>query len=145
MRALLTLALTLGALAASPACAADVELRTIMQATGPRITLGDLFEHAGAAGSAVVATAAPAGGQAVLDAGAVQAAAKRAGLSWANAEGRRRLIVASAEAKALPGARPSRAGAGRRRSPMRATSRPARSSPPPTWCGATRRSPPPTR
>ena len=95
MRALLLAAALLAA--AAPACAADLELRTIMQAAGPRITLGDLFEGTGAAGATVVGAAAPAGGQAVLDAGMVQAAARRAGLAWANPEGRRRLIVASVD------------------------------------------------
>ena len=98
--------------AGSSASAADLELRAIMQAAGPRITLGDLFEGAGAKGAVVVGAAAPAGGQTVLDAGLVQAAAHRAGLAWANAEGRRRLIVASVDKASAPrgaGAKASRA------------------------------------
>ena len=86
--------------AASPARAAALELRGMMQAAGPRITLADLFEGAGAKGAVVVGTAAPAGGQAVLDAALVQAAARRAGLDWSNPEGRRRLIVASVDRSA---------------------------------------------
>ncbi len=99
MRALI-LAAALAAAALLPAArarAADAQLRTIMQAAGPRITLGDLFENAGPASSTVVGSAAAAGGQTVLDAGLVQAAARRAGLAWSNPEGRRRLIVASAD------------------------------------------------
>lgn len=109
MRALVLAALL--AAAALPARAADLELRVVMQATGPKITLADLFEGAGAAGSTVVGAAAPAGGQTVLDAGLVQAAARRAGLAWANPEGRRRLIVASVD-KAAP--RTAAASKGRR-------------------------------
>ena len=90
-----------GVLFAAPAHAAGPELRGVMQAAGPRITLADIFEHAGAAGSTVIGAAAPAGGQTVLDAGLVQAAARRAGLDWTNPEGRRRLIVASVD-KAAP-------------------------------------------
>ncbi len=107
------LAASLGAARAHAAPSnADVELRGVMQASGAKITLGDLFEGAGAAGSTVVGAAAPAGGQAVLDAGLVQAAARRAGLVWANGEGRRRLIVASAEADRPA---PGRAAGGSRR------------------------------
>ena len=98
------LAVLLAALAAATAApafalapAAEPELKGVMQATGSRITLGDVFEHAGPAASVVVGTAAPAGGQTVLDAGLVQAAAHRAGLDWSNPEGRRRLIVASVD------------------------------------------------
>ena len=88
---------------AFPAAAADLELRGVMQAAGPRITLADIFEGAGAKGAVVVGSAAPAGGQTVLDAGLVQAAARRAGLDWSNAEGRRRLIVASVDRAAARG------------------------------------------
>ena len=95
------------ALCPRPAHAADLELRGVMQASGAKITLSDLFEGAGAAGAVVVGAAAPAGGQAVLDAALVQAAAKRAGLVWTNGEGRRRLIVASADAERRPAAKAS--------------------------------------
>ena len=101
MRALLLAAVL--AAAALPARAAELELRGVMQATGTKITLGDLFEGAGPAGATVVGVAAPAGGQTVLDAGMVQAAVHRAGLAWTNAEGRRRLIVASADRAAPRG------------------------------------------
>lgn len=90
------LALLLAAVAL-PAAAADVTLRDAPTAAG-RVTLGDLFDGAGQASGVFVAAAGPAGGQAVLDAGAVQMAAKRAGLDWANTEGRRRIVVASVAA-----------------------------------------------
>ena len=91
----------------APAAAAELTLKTVMQASGPRITLGDIFEGAGAARTVVVGSA-PAGGQAVLDAAQVQVAARRAGLAWANAEGRRRIIVASADKDARTVASPAR-------------------------------------
>ncbi len=101
---------------ASPAHAADVTLRAAPAAAG-RITLGDLFDGAGQASGVFVAPAGPAGGQAVLDAGAVQMAAKRAGLDWANAEGRRRIVVASVAAAPAPppGASARAAPGGKRR------------------------------
>jgi flagella basal body P-ring formation protein FlgA len=49
-----------------------------------RITLGDLFDGAGPASDVVVATRM--GPTAVLDAGQVQSAARRAGLDWTNAQ-----------------------------------------------------------
>jgi flagella basal body P-ring formation protein FlgA len=54
-------------------------------------TLGDLFEGAGAA--AGVPVAARTGASVVLNARAVQFAAARAGLDWANAEGFRTVVV----------------------------------------------------
>lgn len=56
-----------------------------------RITLGELFEGAGAAASVTVA--ARAGPSAVLDAGQLQAQAARAGLQWSNPDGLRRVVV----------------------------------------------------
>ena len=55
------------------------------------VTLGDLFDGAGAAGRIPVAQRN--GSSVVLDAGQVQAAARRAGLDWDNAEGLRKIIV----------------------------------------------------
>jgi flagella basal body P-ring formation protein FlgA len=57
------------------------------------VTFGDLFDGAGAAGK--IAVAAKPGTSVMLDAAAVQTAARRAGLDWANAEGFRRIIVRS--------------------------------------------------
>lgn len=65
------------------------------------VTLGDLFDGAGAA--AKVPVAARTGAGLSLDALAVQAAARRAGLDWANAEGLRRIYVkGAATAAAAP-------------------------------------------
>ena len=62
---------------------------------GAAITLGDIFDGAGSAATEIVAPAAVAGGEAVLDAARVQVTAKRAGLLWDNPTGQRRIIVAS--------------------------------------------------
>lgn len=56
-----------------------------------RVTLGDLFDDAGAASG--VAVAMRVGPSVVLDAGQVQSAARRAGLDWTNSQGLRRIIV----------------------------------------------------
>src|ERR1700686_1679875 len=66
-----------------PAAAGSVSLRAMGSSSGD-ITLGDLFDNAGAAGGAVVGTGAPPGQSAVLDAAAVQRIARDHGLDWAN-------------------------------------------------------------
>lgn len=86
------------ALVASPAFAASVDLRDHPSSHGGAITLGDLFDGAGASAGVVVGEAAPAGGETVLESGRVQSAARRAGLEWANADGRRRIVVGSTDA-----------------------------------------------
>jgi flagella basal body P-ring formation protein FlgA len=62
------------------------------------VTLGELFDGAGAAAATPVATRTSQ--SVVLDAGAVQTVARRAGLDWPNAEGYRRIIVRSGAAAA---------------------------------------------
>jgi flagella basal body P-ring formation protein FlgA len=80
---------------ASPALAgAPVTLKASPVDGDGTVTLGDLFDGAGAA--ADVPVAAKPGATVVLDAGAVQALARRSGLDWPNAKGYRRLIVRSA-------------------------------------------------
>ncbi|OYX14211.1 MAG: flagellar biosynthesis protein FlgA, partial [Brevundimonas diminuta] len=56
-----------------------------------RITLGELFDDAGAASNVVVGRRA--GANAVLEASQVQIAARRAGLEWSNPTGLRRIVV----------------------------------------------------
>ncbi|OWR18822.1 flagellar basal body P-ring biosynthesis protein FlgA [Brevundimonas diminuta] len=87
-----------------------------------RITLGELFDDAGAASNVVVGRRA--GATAVLEASQVQIAARRAGLEWSNPTGLRRIVVREggalsggalpAEASARPAAAsvgaPARAG-----------------------------------
>lgn len=80
------------ALSAAPALAGQaVTLKSETLDGDGLITLSDLFDGAGGAGKIAVATRP--GASAVLDAGAVQLAARRAGLDWANAEGIRRIVV----------------------------------------------------
>ena len=76
-----------------PAFAVAVDLRADIAAPNGRVTLGDVFEDAGAAGAVVLATGGPAGGSLVLDARRVQALAAAHGLDWANARGLNRLIA----------------------------------------------------
>jgi flagella basal body P-ring formation protein FlgA len=79
---------------AGPALAGQaVTLKAETVDSDGQVTLGDLFDGAGSAAGVPVATRA--GGTVVLDAGAVQTAARRAGLDWTNAEGYRRIIVRS--------------------------------------------------
>ena len=90
-------------LAASAAMAGQpVTLRQDLSSAGA-ITLGDLFDGAGAAGKTVVGNGAPVGLDAVLDAGEVQRIAHIHGLDWDNPRGVRRIIVLSA-ATAAPAA-----------------------------------------
>lgn len=65
------------------------------------VTLGDLFHGAGSAAGVPVAR--KPGLTVVLDAGAVQQTARRAGLDWANAEGLRRIVVRTAAAPSTAG------------------------------------------
>lgn len=79
-------------LAAAPAIAGQsVKLRPDTVDADGVVTLGDVFEGAGSAAN--VAIAQRTGTIVVLDANAVQAAARRAGLDWANATGLRRIVV----------------------------------------------------
>lgn len=90
---------------ATPALAGQtVSLRSDTTDADGKITLGELFDGAGAASDVVVA--ARVGPTAVLDAGAVQIAARRAGLDWSNSSGVRRIIVrqGSGSGPALAGA-----------------------------------------
>lgn len=104
-------------LLATPALAGEpVSLRSNPTASGP-VTLGDLFDGAGSAGSVVVAPPVGGSGNLVLDAGALQRIALQHGLTWANETAMRRVIVrpagaAPAAASAAPApaqaARPAR-------------------------------------
>ncbi|MGH6966580.1 MAG: SAF domain-containing protein, partial [Phenylobacterium sp.] len=90
MRSLLILAAAL--LVSGPALAGQpVTLKADTVDDDGMVTLGDLFDGAGAAGR--VSVAARPGNGVVLDALAVQAIARRSGLEWTNAEGIRRIVV----------------------------------------------------
>jgi flagellar basal body P-ring formation protein FlgA len=86
------LALAAALAVASPAFAGQaVTLKADAVDADGVVTLGDLFDGAGAAGRTPVASRT--GTSVMLDAAAVQGAARRAGLDWANAEGLRRIVV----------------------------------------------------
>jgi len=90
MRSLIILAAALAF--AGPALAGQtVTLKADTVDSDGMVTLGDLFDGAGAAGHTPVAAKPGAG--IVLDAAAVQGIARRAGLDWANAEGIRKIVV----------------------------------------------------
>lgn len=90
MRTLAAFALSL--LVAGPALAGQpVTLKLDVTDADGLVTLGDLFDGAGAAAKVPVATRA--GANVMLDAQAVQVAARRAGLDWSNAQGLRRIVV----------------------------------------------------
>jgi flagella basal body P-ring formation protein FlgA len=96
--------LALAALAAAqPALAGAVDLRADAVTQDGKITLGDLFDGAGAAAGVVVAKGQP-GGNVVLDADRVQMLARANGLEWSNDKGVRRIIV-------QPGSGPSTSAA----------------------------------
>ena len=77
---------------AGPALAGHaVSLKADTASGDTTVTLGDLFDGAGPA--ARVAIAERSGQTVVLDAAAVQAAARRAGLDWDNPDGLRKIVV----------------------------------------------------
>ena len=86
----LILATLFGALAA-PAFAAPVTLKANPVDDDGRVTLGDIFDGAGAASDVMVARRA--GPSVVLEAGQLQALARQAGLDWSNPNGLRRVAV----------------------------------------------------
>lgn len=97
MRKLLSLIAALAA--AGPAFGGQAVTLRGDVASSDTVTLGDLFEGAGAAARVPIANRS--GASVVLDTSLVQAAARRAGLDWANAEGLRKIVV-HAGAPGLP-------------------------------------------
>jgi flagella basal body P-ring formation protein FlgA len=91
MKRLLLLAAASAALAGPALAGQPVMLKSVTADADGVVTLGDLFEGAGAAARTPVA--ARTGASVVLNAQAVQAAARRAGLDWANAEGLKTIVV----------------------------------------------------
>lgn len=89
MRALAALVASL--LLATPALADPVSLRDQPSDDDGRVTLGDLFDGAGSAADVFVANRS--GPSVVLEAGALQARARQAGLTWDNPQGLRRVVV----------------------------------------------------
>ena len=76
---------------AAPAFAAPVTLKANPVDDDGRVTLGDIFDGAGAASDVMVARRA--GPSVVLEAGQLQALARQAGLDWTNPNGLRRVAV----------------------------------------------------
>lgn len=81
-------------LIAGPTLAGPVTLRANPVDDDGRVTLGDIFEGAGAAAGVVVANRA--GPSVVFEAGQLQAFAARSGLQWANPQNLRRVVVRNA-------------------------------------------------
>jgi flagellar basal body P-ring formation protein FlgA len=69
-------------------------LRQTISVSGPAVTLGDLFENAGAAASRVVAPAPAAGRSSTFSARFVETAARAAGLEWTAPQGLSVIAVA---------------------------------------------------
>lgn len=91
MKALAVLAAAALAVAAPALAGTAVSLKPDTFSADAVVTLGDLFDGAGAAAGVPVASRT--GASVVLNARAVQLAAARAGLDWANAEGFRTVVV----------------------------------------------------
>ncbi len=80
-----------------------VTLRSELVDGNGQVTLSDLFDNTGSAGTVVVANGVEPGRNQVLDAALVQQLAQRYGLDWSNSTGLRRLIVRSGlEAEPAP-------------------------------------------
>lgn len=98
--------LILGAAAAlmlaGAAVAGPVTLKANPVDSDGRVTLGDLFDGAGAASDVVVGTRA--GPSIVFEAGQLQSLARQSGLDWANPSGLRRVVVRNAAAAPAPAA-----------------------------------------
>jgi flagellar basal body P-ring formation protein FlgA len=94
LRPILAAAAVFVVLAAPPAAFAGrlIALKPEVS-SGPTVTLGDLFDGAGAAGSVVVGNGAPNGESAVLDAGIVRKIAGAHGLEWDNPDAISRIVV----------------------------------------------------
>lgn len=91
MKALAVLAAAVLATASPALAGTAVSLKADTVSADAVVTLGDLFDGAGAAANVPVASRT--GASVVLNARAVQQAAARAGLEWANAEGLRTVVV----------------------------------------------------
>lgn len=100
--------LILGAIAAlaltGAAVAGPVTLKANPVDSDGRVTLGDLFDGAGAASNVVIGTRA--GPSIVFEAGQLQSLARQSGLDWANPTGLRRVVVRNAAVAPGPAALP---------------------------------------
>lgn len=87
--------LALAALFTAAAHAQPVELKRDLQASGPAVTLGDLFLGTGVKGGVAVARAPAPGQKVTLSAGLIAAAAKAQGFEWTPMPGMSQVIVAN--------------------------------------------------
>lgn len=85
---------------ASPAFADPVTLKANPADADGQVTLGDVFDGAGAASGVVIGSRS--GPSIVFEAGQLQTLARQSGLDWANATGLRRVVVR--DAAMAPGA-----------------------------------------
>jgi len=83
-------------MAAGAAVAGPVTLKVNPVDSDGRVTLGDLFDGAGAASEVVIG--ARSGPSVVFEAGQLQGLARQSGLDWANPAGLRRVVVRNAAA-----------------------------------------------
>ena len=81
-------------LIATPALAAPVTLKANPVDTDGQVTLGDIFDGAGASSSVVVARRS--GPSVVMEAGQLQSLARQSGLEWDNPRGLRRVVIRNA-------------------------------------------------
>lgn len=93
-------AVALGAPLSGAAWAGTVALKANPVDEDGRVTLGEIFDGAGAAADVVVAQRV--GPSVVLQAGELQAQARQAGLTWDNPSGLRRVAVRQATSAARP-------------------------------------------
>jgi flagellar basal body P-ring formation protein FlgA len=90
------LSLGTAAMVASSSQAQGIAYPTLKQnpvARGAQITLGDIFNNAGAAGNTALARAPGPGQRVVFGAPSLQSRANGAGLRWANVEGVREVVI----------------------------------------------------
>lgn len=89
-------------LCASAAYGQEVTLRPQIQTSGPAVTLGDVFENAGAVSGRAVAAAPALGGKTTLSARFLTAAAAAAGLEWNAPAGMETIAVTRPGSHASP-------------------------------------------
>ncbi|WAC59193.1 flagella basal body P-ring formation protein FlgA [Brevundimonas sp. SL130] len=100
IRRSLVLALAFSGALSGAAWAGAVSLKSNPVDDDGRVTLGDIFENAGAAGDVMVAQRV--GPSVVLEASQVQALARQAGLLWDNPTGLRRIAVRQSSGAVQP-------------------------------------------
>ena len=96
------IAAALSALSAGAALAGPVTLKANPVNADGRVTLGDIFDGAGAAANVVVAQRS--GPSIVMEASQLQAIAARSGLTWDNPTGLRRVAIRRDDGAAAPAA-----------------------------------------